>query len=57
MPDCIHHWTIAIATAPTSVGRCQNCKEQRLFDNSINASPYNNRHFLGPTDPGKKRIP
>jgi len=57
MAECIHHWTIARAEGPTSVGRCRRCKETRLFENSITASIFNNKHFLGPTEPGKKPVP
>jgi len=56
MAECIHHWTIARAEGPTSVGRCRRCKETRIFENSITASIFNNKHFLGPTEPGKKPI-
>ena len=45
MTDCTHAWDIATATAPTSLGTCQNCGETKQFDN---ATPYN------PHQPGPK---
>tara|TARA_R110000751_G_scaffold173473_3_gene279947 strand:+ start:1076 stop:1291 length:216 start_codon:yes stop_codon:yes gene_type:complete len=30
-----HHWVIATANGPTSMGKCKRCKETKRFDNSI----------------------
>jgi len=32
---CIHHWEIAAAEGPISVGVCRRCRETREFSNSI----------------------
>jgi len=57
MTECVHHWEIELAAGPTSVGRCRRCKMLKVFTNSINSSVYNGKHFLGPSEPGKARIP
>ena len=33
--DCIHHWEIAAANGPSSVGICKHCLESKEFDNSV----------------------
>ena len=32
---CVHHWEIATANGPVSVGTCKNCKETKEFNNSM----------------------
>ena len=31
---CVHHWLIAIANGPVSIGTCKLCKTVREFKNS-----------------------
>jgi len=33
MPDCIHHFRIALPNGPTSAGRCLKCGLVRQFAN------------------------
>ncbi len=35
-----HHWIIDIANGPNSKGTCQRCKKESMFENSIEASTY-----------------
>jgi len=46
--DCIHHWIIESAHGPTSMGRCQRCKKEQEFANSIGTSVYNGRSQFSP---------
>ena len=35
---CTHHWMIETSSGPNSKGVCRLCKEEREFDNSLDAS-------------------
>ncbi len=35
---CTHYWMIETSYGPTSKGVCRLCKEERKFDNSLDAS-------------------
>ena len=35
-----HHWIIDTANGPNSKGTCQRCKKESMFENSIEASTY-----------------
>jgi hypothetical protein len=34
---CQHHWVIATANGPTSIGECKHCGTQREFSNNPEA--------------------
>lgn len=41
MPDCIHHWRIAEARGPVSIGTCKRCGATRTFRNGIDFWEFN----------------
>ena len=37
---CVHHLSIQAATGPQSKGECLNCREQKQFQNYVEASTW-----------------
>ena len=47
MTDCIHHWILPRPNGEVSLGKCQNCKEEKAFPNYIDygvQSPWKKRN-------------
>ena len=38
--NCVHHWSIQLATGPLSKGECLNCGEQKQFQNYVESSTW-----------------
>ena len=57
MPEsCTHHWQIAVAAGPTSLGDCRYCEGERVFQNSTRDKDYNGRSWKEWVLPKKKTV-